>query len=129
MRLSPKIEQAIELLESGECETQKAAAARVGVSDTYLCRVLAREQVQVFIAQRRARNIAMGSLRASRRFVQLVGAESEHVAAKVSERLLEQSGDLRTASNGSQVSVNVGVSVGYVIDNSEPAVTIEGDAT
>lgn len=132
IRISPKVEQAIALLETGECTTQKAAAARVGIGEQHLCRQLKREQVQVFIARRRAENIAMGSLRASRRIVQLVDAESEHVAAKVSERLLEQSGDLRSASNGVNVNVSNTISVGYIVDISpqQPgARTIEHEAT
>lgn len=46
--------------------------------------------------------------------LELVDAESEHVAAKVSERLLTSEGILK--GDGHQVAVNVGVSVGYVID-------------
>ncbi|MCA1831212.1 MAG: hypothetical protein LC750_00430 [Actinobacteria bacterium] len=131
IRIPAKVQQAIDLLESGECKTQKAAAVRVGISDQHLCRMLKREQVQVFIARRRAENIAMGSLRASRRYVQLVDAESEHVAAKVSERILEQTGDLRIANSGVNVNVNNSISVGYIVDltpQAPGARTIENEA-
>lgn len=115
VRVSPRLAEAIRLIETGEVTTIKAAAERVKMNYTHLSEALRKPNVQVFIAQRRAANIQLGALRASNRFPALVDAESEHVAAKVSERLLEQSGDLKTASSG-QVSVNVGVSVGYVID-------------
>ena len=70
--------------------------------------------VPAFIAKKRAQNIAVGSLRASARFVELIDAESEHVAAKVSQAILTSTGDIK--GEGGQVAVNVGVSVGYVID-------------
>jgi hypothetical protein len=69
----------------------------------------------VFIARRRAENISVGSLRASRRFVQLIDAESEHVAAKVSERILISEGVLRSDASR-QVSVSIDIKAGYVID-------------
>lgn len=116
---SKVLRQAIDLLESGECKTQKAAAARVGLSEDYLCRALKKDSVGVFIARKRAENIARGSLRASYRYVQLVEASSEHVAAKVCERILENSGDLK-AGNGINISINNTVSPGYVIDMRDP---------
>lgn len=60
---------------------------------------------------------------AASRFVGLVDAKSEHVAAHVSERLLEQSGDLkpRNAGNSVNVSINNNIAPGYVIDLSGAA--------
>jgi hypothetical protein len=80
----------------------------------------------VFIARRRSENIAVGSLRASRRFVQLIDAQSEHVSAQVSERILKSEGVLR--SDSTQVSVNIDIKAGYVIDlsgDAKPMRTIE----
>lgn len=116
-RVSTALRHAIELLETGECKTQKAAAARAGISDNHLCKSLANPRIQAFIAQRRARNIARVGLRASYRIGELLEAESEHVALRASERVLETTGDLKIA-NGSTVNVQVNnnLSPGYVID-------------
>jgi hypothetical protein len=113
-RLSPKLRKALHLLETGECSTQRAAAERAGMSEYQLSRRLREPQIQVFIARRRSENISVGSLRASRRFVQLIDASSEHVAAQVSERILKSEGVLRTDTH--QVSVNIDIKAGYVID-------------
>jgi hypothetical protein len=123
-RVTAKVRQAIALLESGECKTQKAACARVGITEQYLCRSLGMVHVQAFIARQRARNIQRGALRASARIADLVDAESEHVAIKAAQALLVTSGDIKgETSSGSNVSVSVGVTVqaGYVIDLSDPA--------
>jgi hypothetical protein len=113
-RLSAKLRKALHLLETGECSTQRAAAERAGMSEFQLSRRLREPQIQVFIARRRSENISVGSLRASRRFVQLIDATSEHVAAQVSERILKSEGVLRSDSH--QVSVNIDIKAGYVID-------------
>lgn len=118
-RVSPVIRKAIDLLESGECKTQKAAAARLAITEQYLCRALKQVHVGVFIARKRAENIARGSLRASYRYAELVEAQSEHVAAKVCERILENAGDLKSG-NGINISISNTVSPGYVIDMRDP---------
>lgn len=118
-RISRTLVKTIACLEDGTCDTQKAAAERNGLSEGYLSRALKQVHVQAFIARRRAENIAAGSLRASRRFVQLVDAESEHVAAKVCERILVTTGDLKS-EHASQVSVNVDIKAGYVIRLAAP---------
>jgi len=114
LRITPKLRKALHLLETGECSTQRAAAERAGMSEFQLSRRLREPQIQMFIARRRSENIAVGSLRASRRFVQLIDASSEHVAAQVSERILKSEGVLR--SEATQVSVNIDIKAGYVID-------------
>ena len=116
-RISKKLRKALHLLETGECSTQRAAAERAGMSEFQLSRRLREPQIQVFIARRRSENISVGSLRASRKFVQLIDAASEHVAAQVSERILKSEGVLR--SDTAQVSVNIDIKAGYVIDISD----------
>ena len=116
-RISPKVREALNLLATGECTTQRAACARVGLHEVTLSRALSKPAARAFIARESARNIEHAQLRASRRFVDLIDADSEHVAAKVSDRILTSAGILK-AEAGSQVAVNVGVSVGYVIDTS-----------
>jgi IS30 family transposase len=94
--------------------TQRAAAERAGMNESHVSRELRKPQIQAFIARKSHENIQRGMLRASARLVELVDAESEHVAAKVSERILTSEGILK--SDTSHPVVNVGVSVGYVID-------------
>ena len=93
---------------------QREAAKLAGISEFHLSRELKKPQIQAFIARKRSEIIQIGSLKAATRAVELIDAESEHVAAKVSLAILAHTGDVKGDSN--QVAVNVGVSVGYVID-------------
>lgn len=73
----------------------------------------------MFLARKASENIASATLRASTRLVELIDAQSEHVAAKVSERILTSEGILK--ADQSSVAVSVDVRAGFVIDLSEPA--------
>lgn len=118
-RIPPRIAQAVKLLLTGECKTQKAAAERVGITPSHLCESLTKPKIQAFIARETRRNIQNGAIRASARLVELVDASSEHVSLDASKHVLAIEG-IRPPDQG-QVSVNVGVSVGYVIDLSGQA--------
>jgi hypothetical protein len=124
-RIPPKIAKAVTLLLTGECKTQKAAAERVGLNASYLCDALTKPKIQAFIARETRRTIAQGQMRASARLLELVDASSEHVSLDASKHVLAIEG-IRPPDQG-QVNVNVGVSVGYVIDlsgqQSQPSVT------
>ena len=116
-RIPTKIRQAVDLLASGECKTQKAAAARVCMSEEHLSRSLKKSTIQAYLAQRAAENISRGVLRASARYVELIEAQSEHVAARVSERFLEHGGIIKPQqSGGVNVSINNNLAAGYVYD-------------
>lgn len=119
--ISKRLRKVIDLLLNGECKTQKAACERVGMNADHVSRELAKPRIQAFITRESRKTISQGTMRASARFLELIDAESEHVAAKVTERLLTSEGILK--GDGSQVSVSVGVSVGYVIDLSGKAPT------
>jgi hypothetical protein len=93
---------------------QREAAKLSGISEFHLSRELKKPQIQAFIARRRSEIIQIGSLKAATRAVELIDADSEHVAAKVTLAILSHTGDVK--GDSSQVAVNVGVSVGYVID-------------
>jgi phage/plasmid primase-like uncharacterized protein len=123
-RISPKIAKAVNLLLTGECKTQKAAAERIGTSATYLCTQLKKPAVEAFIARRTRETIAQGKMRASARLLELVDASSEHVSLDASKHVLAIEG-IRPPDQGA-VNVNVGVSVGYVIDlsGSQPAAKV-----
>jgi hypothetical protein len=118
-RISAKLRKALLFLEDGTCATQRAAALRAGCTESQLSRQLQTPQIQAFLAQRRALNIARGTLRASARIGNLVDAESEHVSLHASRLLLETSGDLKSSAGGVNVSINNTVQAGYVIDLSE----------
>lgn len=123
-RLSPRLKQACDLLASGECRTIKAAAERVGLSREHLGRMLDRPHVQAFLTRDARKTIAMGIARASRRMVELVDASSEHVSLDAAKHVLAIEG-IKPASDR-QVAVNVGLSVGYVIDLSDKPAGLSG---
>lgn len=114
VRISPKLRQALDLLASGECKTQRAAAARANLSEEHISRMLATPQIQSFIAEKIRRNLERGALRASSRLPELVDAVSEQVSFQASRQLLIAQGHIAPESSG--VHVNTHVNVGYVID-------------
>jgi hypothetical protein len=116
-RISKPLREAINLLANGTCKTQKAAAERAGLTEQHLSRMLNRAEIRAFVAQRSAENISRGVLRASARYVELIDAESEHVAAKVSERFLEHGGIIKPQQGNSvNVSISNNIAAGYVYD-------------
>lgn len=118
--LSRRVRQAIELIATRKAATQKAAAEAVGLHPDSLCRALRSSAARVFLDERARQTIAMASARASERMVELVDASSEHVSLDAAKHVLAI-GNIRPPDSGSQVNVNVGVSVGYVIDLSPGA--------
>jgi hypothetical protein len=126
-----RIRQVVELLVTGECTTQKAASERVGLHPDYVCRSLKAPQVRVFIERRARETIAAGMMRASARLNELVDATSEHVSFDATKHVLALAGIKPVAD--AQVSVNIELKAGYVIDISEterPApITIDGVAS
>lgn len=127
--ISKRLRKVIDLLLSGECKTQKAACERVGMHPDHVSRELAKPRIQAFIASESRKTIARGQMRASARLLELVDAASEHVSLDASKHVLAIEG-IRPPDQG-QVSVNVGVSVGYVIDLSggQAAPTIDVTST
>lgn len=114
-RIPRKINQAIELLARGEVQTQKDAAERVNITPEHLCRMLAKPHVRGVLHARATENLARATLRASVRVEQLMDASSEHVSLDASKHVLAIA-NIRPPEDGRGVNVNVGVSVGYVID-------------
>jgi hypothetical protein len=112
-RVSKRIAEAVRLLLTGECKTQKAAAERVGMNETYLSEALRKPHIRVFIERRTRETIANGSLRASARLVELLDASSEHVSLDASKHLLAIEGIKPAAEPIANVNVNV--RAGYVI--------------
>jgi hypothetical protein len=121
---SRRIVEAVRLLLTGTCKTQKAAAERVGMNEGYLSEALRKPHVQVFIARRIRETISNGTMRASARLVDLIDARSEHVSADVSKHMLAIAGIKPAATPTTNVNLNV--TCGYVIDLSpEPGEIID----
>jgi hypothetical protein len=113
-RVSKRIAEAVRLILTGECKTQKAAAERVGMSPTYLSEALKKPHVRVFIDRRVRETIANGTMRASARLVELLDAASEHVSLDASKHMLALNG--HQPPSGPAANVNVNIACGYVID-------------
>jgi lambda repressor-like predicted transcriptional regulator len=94
--------------------SQREAAKLAGMSESHLSRELKKPQIQVFIARRMREIIAIGGLRASARLIELIDAESEHVSADVSKHIAAIAGIKPSAD--AQVSVNMNITAGYVVD-------------
>lgn len=129
LRISKRLRQVIDLLVTGECTTIKAAAARADLHPDHVSRELKKHQVRVFIERRARETIAAGTMRASARLVELLDSSSEHVSFEASKHMLGIAG-IRPAAEA-QVSVNIELKAGYVIDLSEgprPSFPAEGNA-
>lgn len=114
LRISKRIRQVVELLVSGACKTQKAAADRLDLHPDYVCRELKKPQVRVFIERSARESLANGTMRASARAIELLDAESEHVSADMTKHMLAIAGIKPRAD--AQVNVNVDIKAGYCID-------------
>lgn len=127
-RVPRKVRHAIRLILSGEVTTVKAAAERAGLSREHLSKSLGMPHIEAFIASESRKTIAHGKMRASARLLELIDASSEHVSLDASKHVLAIEG-IRPPDQG-QVNVNVGVSVGYVIDLSggqgKPVIDVDG---
>jgi hypothetical protein len=113
-RISRRVSTAIDLLASGKARTQKEAAELCGMNESYLGRALKKPHVTGVLRERIERNLQRGALRASGRVVELVDSASSPVSFDASKLLLGIAG-YRVAETPTSI-VNVGVSVGYVID-------------
>jgi len=127
-RIPPKISQIVDWLVSGACKNQQAACIRANLDPSYVSRELKKVHVQVFMARRARETIANGVMRASARAIELMDASSEHVSGDMTKHVLAIAGIKPTAD--AQVSVNIDIKAGYVIDltdNAPPMKTIEND--
>jgi hypothetical protein len=113
-RVSKRIAEAVRLLLTGECRTQKAAAERVGMSPTYLSEALKKPHVRVFVERRTRETIANGTMRASARLVELLDATSEHVSLDASKHMLALNG--HQPPSGPAANVNINMTAGWVVD-------------
>lgn len=116
-RIPRRIGEVVNLIVSGECKTIQAAAQRVGMHPNYVYGALKKPEIQVFIERKSRETIANGLMRASARLNELVDAESEHVSFDAAKHVAALAGI--KVSSDAQVSVNVEIKAGYVIDISD----------
>jgi hypothetical protein len=114
-RVSKRIAEAVRLIVTGECATQKAAAERVGITPGHLCEMLKKPHVQVFIAQRVRQTLANGTMRASARLIELMDSASDHVSLDAVKHELALNGHQPPSGPAANVNINV-MQAGYVID-------------
>lgn len=123
--VSAKIIHAVELLASGKARTQSEAAAMASVTPEWLSKMLGRPEIGVLLEQTCRKYLRNGTVRATARLVELLDSPSARTSLETSKHVLGIQG-ITPPSNGAPI-VNVGLSVGYVIDLSggEPRTTIE----
>jgi hypothetical protein len=118
-RISKRLQEAIRLLMTPECTTQRAAAQKLGMSETYLSEALRKPETRVFIERTARENVAIGALRASTVMVDLLECDSSSTRFDASKHILAIGGIKPTAD--AQVSVNIDIKAGYVIDLTDEA--------
>ena len=119
-RISKRLQEAIRLLTTPECRTQRAAAQKLGMSETYLCEALKKPEIRVFIERTARENVAVSQLRASAKLGELIDCDSNSTAFDATRLTLAIAG-IKPAADA-QVSVNVDIKAGFVIDISEPGI-------
>jgi hypothetical protein len=116
-RISAKVKRAVDLLLTGACTTQVAAAERAGLHEKHLSRAFKQPHVIAHIDQRTRAHLSEGKLVASARLLELVRADSEHVSFDASRHVLAISNIRPPDAPPSAVSVNINnVQAGYVVD-------------
>jgi hypothetical protein len=130
--LPRKISQAVEMLVSGEKKTITATAEALGLTREHLSKSLRTPRAQAFIEQRTREVLSASRMPAAAVLLRLMEfAQSERIKTDIAIHLLAVNGH-KPPSNGAPV-VNLGLSVGYVIDLSggrkEDPPTIDVDIT
>lgn len=119
-RIPRRIAEVVRLLVSGECKTQRAAAERCGMSETYISGALRKPEVVAYLEQETRAALTRSQAPAAATMLRLLDqAQSEHVQKDVAIHLLALNG--HKPANTQQVSVSVDIKAGFVIDLSEPA--------
>lgn len=119
--ITSRLAEAIELMLSGECKTQKEAAERLGMDRPYLCKALQKPHVVEYIRRRiEQRMRSIGAIKASATLERLAhAAESEYVQESASRHVLAIAG-VRAKGDG-QTGGGGGVTVKVVLHHHDPA--------
>ena len=113
-KISAKVRHAIELLLTGECKTQKAAAEKAKLTRERLCKALKEVHVATYLEQQTRVALSRSQAPAAATLIRLAtDAASEHVQKDAAIHLLAMAGHKPATSP--QVSVNVEIKAGYVI--------------
>lgn len=126
--ISKRVIHAVQLLVTGECKTIKAAAEQANLSREGLSKALSKVHVASYLEQQTRVALSRSQAPAAATLIRLAtDAASEHVQKDAAIHLLNIAG--HKPRQDAQVSVNVQVKAGFVIDLSEPdkpaAMTIE----
>jgi hypothetical protein len=114
-RIPRRIAEVVRLLVTGECKTQRAAAERTGMSETYLSTALSKPEILAHIEQQTRVSLARLQAPAAATLARLMTeAASEHVQKDIAIHALAINGHKPKAD--AQVSVNIDIKAGYVID-------------
>ena len=117
-RISKRLRQAIDLLVSGECKTQKAAAQRLKMAPETISRALRESHVLTYMEQQTRIALSRSQAPAAATLIRLAtDAASEHVQKDAAIHLLNMAG--HKPRQDAQVAVNIEIKAGYVIDISE----------
>lgn len=113
--VSRRVRHAIDLMISGQCKTQKAAAQQAGLTRERLCRALKESHVQKYMGEQTRVLLANAQTTAAATLMRLMDeAKSEHVRKDVATTILGINGITAGGNHGPVVSI--GLQVGYVID-------------
>lgn len=124
-RIPKRIAEVVRLLVTGQCKTQRAAAERCGMSETYISEALRKPEILAFIEQETRVALSRSQAPAAATLIRLAtDAASEHVQKDAAIHLLAMNGHKPKAD--AQVSVNIDIKAGYVIDLTDDAKVIEG---
>lgn len=126
-RITPLVRAACELLIDGQASSITDAAKQLNCSREHLNKMLRRPHVEDYFEREKKRRVLgpVTSARAAHVFASLLDAQSEKVQLEVADRILTAAGTLPNARGAQTTNVNVGVSVGYVIDLTEPTKAID----
>lgn len=124
-RISRRIRDACDAIVAGEVRSVTEAAQRANLSREHLSRELSKPHVLALLNQKTCRALAIGVGRAGAVKLELLDSESDHVRNQASTEVLALAG-IRPA-NQTQVSVNIDLKAGFVIDLREPAPAVTID--
>lgn len=112
-RISKRMRKVLTLLATRGM-TQREASKQCGMSETYLSAALRKPHIQVFIARATREKVALTALRAGSRLHELIDCDSSSTSFDATRLSLAIAGIKPSAD--AQVSVNIDIKAGYVID-------------
>lgn len=119
--ISRRIRAACDALVHGDVKTVTEAAAKANLSREHLSRELSKPHIAEYLRQKACRTLAIGAGRAAAVKMELLDSASEHVRNDASAFVLGLAGIKPKAD--AQVSVNIDIKAGYVIDLTDAPVS------